>query len=75
LDALRRLSGQLVNEEFSVFFVEVMEAGLHRSQDVVRLETYHIVKKSAEFVHFTPNLDIRSGILLEKGILLLDFLL
>jgi len=51
-------------------FIEVVEPGAARGQNVVRLKADNVVEKSAELVNLTFDLNVGSRVLLEKAIVL-----
>lgn len=72
LNSLGVLSAQFVDIQIFVSLIEIMESLLRLRQDVVRFETNDIVEEPSEFVDFTLDLDIGSGVLLEEGLMVTD---
>jgi hypothetical protein len=64
-----------VNVEFPATFIEVMKSRFHRSQDVIRIKTYHIMQETSKFIYFALDLDIWPGVLLEERVVLLYLVL
>ena len=75
LYALGSLAGKLVDIELLGLFIEIVKAGAAGCQDVVRLKADHVVEEASEFVDLTLHLDVRARVLLEKGVMLRNFVL
>lgn len=74
IDGRGCLGPKLVDQQLLALFVEVMQPGLVGLQDEVWLKADNVVKKAAEFVDFTSDLNHRPGVLLDEDCLALDLL-
>jgi hypothetical protein len=72
LNALCRLTGQLMNVKLLGVFIEIVQPWPAWRQDIVRLEADHVVEEAAEFVNLALDLDVGSRVLLEEGVVLID---
>ena len=55
-----------MNIQRFLFGVEVVQAGLHRGKDVVRLEANNVVQEATELVKLALDLNDRASILLHE---------
>lgn len=58
--------------EVFIAFIEVMKTLFGLREDEVWFKADHIMEEASEFVNFTSDLDIGSGVLLEEGTMLTD---
>ena len=63
LDCCRVLSGQIMNHHGRSILIKIMQSGLLRLQNEVRLETDDILQKPSKLINFTQYLNLWPRIL------------
>ena len=62
-----------MNKQRFLFLIVVVQSWLNRSQNIVRLEAYDIMKEASELVNLRFDFNYRSSVLIDKANMILDF--